>query len=375
MKRVRTAGFVVLAMLLCSVAGHAQDTNIVTGPSWAARGPFARAGHTAVLDTAKNKMIVFGGSTFSTDAPPSTHFNDVWFLGSANSTNANESWTVAKTLGTPPNARSLHSAVLDQVNNRMIMFGGSEGFAAPCDNDVWVLSNANGVGGTPTWTQLSPSGTLPTVRFAQVAVYDKTNNVLIVFGGSGCFSGAFNDVWTLSHANGLGGTPVWTQLSPSGTLPAARDLLGAVYDQANNRMIIFGGFDGVMFYNDVWVLTGANGLAGTPSWQQLSTSGGPPAAREAPTATYDSATNRMTIFGGYSTAPDNDVWVLTNANGTGGTPTWNLIAPTGVAPLGRYSHSAVYDPGTKRMIIFGGSTTGAGSATDNVAVFSHGNGL
>lgn len=91
-------------------------------------------------------MIVFGGSTFASDAPPSAHFNDVWYLNSALSTNASESWTAAKTAGTPPHARLGHSAVLDPVNNRMIIFGGAEGFAAPCDNDVWVLENANGVG-------------------------------------------------------------------------------------------------------------------------------------------------------------------------------------------------------------------------------------
>jgi hypothetical protein len=320
-------------------------------------------------------MIVFGGSTFSSDAPPSAHFDDVWYLSPANSTSANESWSVARTAGTPPNARASHSAVLDHVNNRMIVFGGAEGFAAPCDNDVWVLENANGAGGTPTWTQLSPSGTPPIIRFGHSAVYDAAHNIMTIFGGEDCFGGVHNDVWVLSNANGLGGTPVWTQLSPTGTPPAGRYILGTVYDLNSNRMIIFGGFDGAMFYNDTWVLTGANGMSGTPAWQQLSTSAGPPAAREDLTATYDSASNRMTIFGGYSTAPLNDLWVLTNANGVGGTPTWNVISPSGILPLGRYGHSAVYDPGTKRMIIFGGSISGAGSSTDTVSVFSHGNGL
>ena len=159
--------FIVVAISLAMPTGvsaigmpqDAQEVANATGPNWSPRGPLPRNGHSAVLDTAKNKMIVFGGSTFSSDAPPSAHFNDVWYLNSANSLTANERWTVAKTAGTPPNARLGHSAVLDPINNRMIIFGGAEGFAAPCDNDVWVLENANGVGGTPTWTPLSPSGT------------------------------------------------------------------------------------------------------------------------------------------------------------------------------------------------------------------------
>jgi len=50
---------------------------------------------------------------------------------------------------------------------------------------------------------------------------------MIVFGGFGGFDFApgaesfFNDVWVLSKANGQG-SPVWTQLSPPGTPPARR---------------------------------------------------------------------------------------------------------------------------------------------------------
>jgi hypothetical protein len=368
--RVFVAVGIFLAMLTgVSAVGMLQDTRkSITTSSWAPRGPFPRAGHSAVLDTAKNKMIVFGGNTFASDSPPSAHFNDVWYLGSANSTNPNESWTLAKTAGTPPHARLGHSAVLDPVNNRMIVFGGAEGFAAPCDNDVWVLSNANGVGGTPTWTQLSPSGTPPTVRFFQGAAYDQTNNILVVFGGAGCFGGFFNDVWALSNANGIGGTPAWTQLSPTGTPPAARDAFATAFFQGLNQMIIFGGTNGASLFSDTWALDHASGKV-TPAWHMIGVDSSPP-AREFPVAALDEENGILTIFGGFSTAPLNDVWILTTLSA------WRHSTPTGTVPLGRYSHSAVYDPGTNRMIIFGGSTTGgAGSATDTVSVLSHANGM
>ena len=38
------------------------------------------------------------------------------------------------------------------AGNWMMIFGGCGGCTDP-----WVLANANGLGGTPTWTQLSPS--------------------------------------------------------------------------------------------------------------------------------------------------------------------------------------------------------------------------
>jgi len=76
----------------------------------------------------------------------------------------------------------------------MIVFGGAGGFANPTYNDVWVLNNANGVTGSPSWTQLSPTETAPAARFAHTAVYDEAHDIMIVFaGGSGDTGVVFND--------------------------------------------------------------------------------------------------------------------------------------------------------------------------------------
>src|SRR5205823_14578253 len=94
------------------------------------------------------------------------------------------------------------------------------------------------------------------------------------------------------------------------------------------------------FFNDVWVLTNANGTGGNPEWIQLAPLGGPPAERFTHTAVYDPATNRMTIFGGGNSINGfNDVWVLTNANGTEQQlPSWIQLFPTGTLPLARGQH-------------------------------------
>src|SRR2546427_3770946 len=65
----------------------------------------------------------------------------------------------------------------------------------------------------PSWTQLSPTGALPGIRGGAAATYDPATNAMTVFGGTHGTNGAqLNDVWVLKHANGLGGTPSWTQL-------------------------------------------------------------------------------------------------------------------------------------------------------------------
>ena len=131
-----------------------------------------------------------------------------------------------------PQVRSQHSAVYDAANNRMIIYDGcgavpTSGGCLPIADNVFVLSNANGLGGTPTWTQLFPTGGPPPARQGHQAVYDPSTNSMIVWagqngGGQQCSPDAFSDVWVLSHANGLGGTPNWVQLSPTGGPPAGQ---------------------------------------------------------------------------------------------------------------------------------------------------------
>jgi hypothetical protein len=320
-------------------------------------------------------MIVFGGSTSSVDAPPAAHFNDIWFLTGTSGTSANLTWVKANPTGTPPSKRAGHSAVYDNGSNRMIVFGGSEGFAAPCDNDLGFLANANGVGAVPAWVPITASGPLPPARRGHGAVYNPSANIMIVFGGNDCSGTFFNDVWILTNANGKT-TPTWTQLSPSGTLPPGRLGHGQVYDPATNRLTIFGGANGSMFFNDVWVLTNADG-SGAPAWTQLfplSSIGGPPCKREVPSAVYNSTSNSMIIFGGFCAAPMNDVWVLTNANGLGSRATWNQLTPAGTLPLGRFGHTAVYNPTNNRMTIFGGEVTPSGLSSDTVSVVTHADG-
>jgi hypothetical protein len=198
----------------------------------------------------------------------------------------------------------------------------------------------------------------------------------MIFGGD-CNNVPFSDVWVLSHANGVGGTPAWTQLSPAPG-PAARDSFGLAYDPGTNALILFGGFnDAGTNYNDVWVLSNANGMGGTPAWTQLSPMPGP-TPRNSVSATYDTATNTMTIFGGDEANGSlvNEAWVLSNANGTGGTPAWTQIAASSaILPEPRAAHAAVYDPGTNVMTVFGGVVVPPFVLqTNDVFLLNHANG-
>src|SRR5581483_9378341 len=165
--------------------------------------------------------------------------------------------------------------------------------------------------------------------------------------------------WVLANANGLGGIPQWTQLIPSGAGPAARENASAVYDPANNLMILFGGGANGNVFNDVWVLSHANGLGGTPVWTQLNIGGLNPVPRTAHAAVYDAATNIMTVFGGEGASGQefDETWQLSNANGMNGAPVWTQLGPFQTAPAARLGRTAL-DPGTGNMVLFGGDTNG-----------------
>ena len=100
-----------------------------------------------------------------------------------------------------------------------------------------------------------------------------------------------------------------------------------MYDQANNRMIVFAGDNNSVTFPDVWVLEHANGLSGTPVWTQLSPTRRPPAGQSGVTAGYDTVNNLMIVFDGASfelpkVRPTNAVWTLSHANALGGAPQW-----------------------------------------------------
>ena len=307
-------------------------------------------------------MIVFAGKTNEERivdgvlTSADLNFDDVWLLENADGAPGPSAWTSLAITGPAPAGRHMHTAVYDLTNNRMIIFGGHVG--SVFENDVWVLQNANGLGGAPTWSKLAPAGTPPPVREWHSAIYDAATNRMIVFSGTTLD----NEVWVLEHANGLGGTPAWSRLVVTGPAPIARRGHSAVYDGANNRMIVFGGrITGGLYPGDVWVLRNANGLGGAQQWLELSPTGGAPPAREDHRAVYNASENEMLVFAGWRASPTdqyfNDVWVLSHANGLGGTPAWTELTPAATAPAKRELHSAVYNPGSDSMIAFGGSVT------------------
>ena len=71
-------------------------------------------------------------------------------------------------------------------------------------------------------------------------------------------------------------------------------------------------------------------------------------------AVYDAANERMVIFGGdLTTAPTStsELWALRLDVSS----TWTYLSPfSGTLPMPRYGHTAIYDSGRQRMVLYGG---------------------
>jgi hypothetical protein len=91
-----------------------------------ALAPKPRSGHAAVYDASGARMIVFGGN----DGVATLQDTWIWWL------DGSDRWTQIATGGPP--AREGHSLVVDSLNQRVILFGG-RGEGGKALNDVWSM--------------------------------------------------------------------------------------------------------------------------------------------------------------------------------------------------------------------------------------------
>jgi hypothetical protein len=141
----------------------------------------------------------------------------------------------------------------------------------------------------------------------------------------------------------------WAGVVPDSTPPSARSEGSIIYDAPNHRLVLFGGYDGA-YRNDVWTTD----LGPLSTWKHLLPSGSAPVGRSSHSAIYDAPRHRMIVFGGSDGGGyRNDVWALSLVAGS---ETWTQLAPSGAPPSTRRSHSAIYDPVNQRMIVFSGYT-------------------
>jgi len=300
--------------------------NLSGTPNWiqlspSGGAPSPRAAHSAVYDPVHDRMVIFGGL-----GTGNLVHGDVWAL----SLGASSAWTALSPGGTPPVARSGHSAIYDPVIKRMIVYGGYRGGNAPdYENDVWILS----LDGPANWASLATSGALAPRSTMHTAMYDPSRHRMVVIGAA--------NLLTQFMSLSLSEPATWT-IEPNATVPGlGAQRQAAVFDAARDRVVAFGGSRDDL----CWELR----FGGVPDWNAVTIW---PAPRANHTFVHDSVHGRMLLYGGIGVGGQRfgDVWSLSPV----GLPDWTLLEPEGTPPEPRLAHVAIGDPVHDRMIVHGG---------------------
>jgi hypothetical protein len=83
--------------------------------------------------------------------------------------------------------------------------------------------------------------------------------------------------------------------------PSERRDVGIAYDFARREVLLFGGYDGGVYFGDTWAWDGAG-------WTEQAPARSPPGRTTMGTA-YDAAGREVVLFGGAATVPSlRDTW-------------------------------------------------------------------
>jgi hypothetical protein len=296
--RIRAAAVVVL------MSGAAWGQ---CGQDWsqtAAIGPSARTGHAMAYDSARGRVVLFGGSGGT--SPP----GDTWEWDGA-------TWTMRATTG--PSPRSLHAMAYDSGRGVTVLFGGN----IPGLADTWEWDGN-------VWTQRMVSE--PTPRGRHAMAYDAARGRTVLFGGS--FNNTpLGDTWEWDGS-------AWMSVAASG--PRARYWHAMAYDSVRQRVVMIGGD----FINDthLWEFDGA-------AWTVRALPEEPPTMYNH-AVTFDSGRGRLIAVGGFEPG---GTWEMDSAAGA-----WFLRSSNGVS--NRFSGAMAYDAARARAVYFGGGF-GAGGFT------------
>jgi hypothetical protein len=124
-------------------------------------------------------------------------------------------------------------------------------------------------------------------------------------------------------------------------------------------MVIYGGWDNDQneYLGDTWAFYFAVPPDTAGHWRRIKTSKSHPPRRRHAVGVYDSARDWFVIFGGFGEEGFlNDVWAFDLNEDL-----WINITP---GPQPRMDHQAIYDPQSRRMIIYGGDAVLEGKFHD-----------
>lgn len=278
--------------------------------------PSSRQGFGMAYDTRHNLTILFGGNN-------NFDLGDLWTLDSSTL-----NWTgVPQTVG----GKWYHGMAIDNAKGLVLVTGGYNQDGTTNTSWIFNLSSNN-------WTQVRP---WPSPRYLSRAslVYDESNGLIVLFGGSVPGS-RMNETWTYNASQNA-----WTELNPA-LSPTKRNDQAMAYDKKNGVIVLFGGETGSRRANDTWTFNFSQN-----TWKKMNPSSFPESRMQHQMA-YDSANGVVILFGGMDGSRRfKDTWAYDFQ-----TDSWTEMQPE-VSPPAQYGHSMAYDTKSSRTVLFSPETS------------------
>lgn len=287
------------------------------------------------------KLIVFGGLPNSGGQSPSIRQNNcpdnLVQLSSATSA----SWTELKAPNTSGGPSPRYGAATMVTNGGMVMVGGTD-----CDRlaqgmtailgDAWTYRTFDN-----SWQpfQAPPIPATTEGAFVQVG----STYAMLFSGDMG--GGVSSQSAILDLQAGT-----W-QTGPNMPFPP-RKRAGTTYRSTSSEGWICGGTNGTTVMSDCFSV-----MSQGPFFTQSNPQPGLPAAREGLAMAYDPATNRIFAFGGRDPGGlyRNELFIL-QYNPTTSVYEWSIATPLNVPPA-RADHVLAFDTANNRLILYGGQNT------------------
>ncbi len=310
-----------------------------TDDNWTGLGAFpdgvGRAGTVAVWDSSAGRAVVLGGYAWNSSLPDRLYDQPVFAYDPAG-----DAWTDLGPSKVPAGAAGAY----DPADGCVLVCGGTDSASGRTGvrNETWAFFPSNG-----TWTKLAD---MPQPRHGQSAVWDPDDDLMLVFGGT---NGTvyYNDVWSFDYARNL-----WTNLTiTSDEYPFVRAYTSAVWNPLNREMLVHGGYNDAITFLSTWAYSFRNA-----TWVHRTSA---PFARYVHAAGFDAERGVMTLVGS-GEYDYTDTWSYDVESDS-----W---APNKVLPgTLRTASSAVFDPVSKRLLVFGGHDT-AGDCLNESWAFTAG---
>jgi hypothetical protein len=303
-------------------------------------GPSPRALHAMVYDKARDKIVLFGGQLASGGVA-----GDTWEL-------SGNTWQQLPIAGPP--ARAGHALAYSNDTQRTLLFGGHNDAGIRL-NDTWEFNGMQ-------WRNTTPDAGVnpPPLTGANMVYNSDTKKTVLMLGESSNFfasalgpckqfplpsdAGCYT-VWEWNGASWSDRTPpqiAYYQRNPN--LPPGAGAAAMAFDSNHGRTFVAGGVNTSF---DLWSWNGT-------TWRSHDAGAMMPPSRLYHSMTYNTAEDRLVVFGGLPVQFDPigspaATWDWTENTG------WTVdLSASDAGPNRRYKTGLVYDPYANRAVLAGG---------------------